>query len=93
MAHIHLGAKGVAGPVVAFLFPMTMNGVNGEGFEVAGTITPVDLVGPLAGQTSLANLVQALRSGGAYANVHTPVHPGGEIRGQIRAGGDNDKRD
>jgi hypothetical protein len=46
MAHIHLGATPVNGPVVAFLFPMTMNGVNGEGFEVVGTLTPTDVVGP-----------------------------------------------
>jgi hypothetical protein len=28
-------------------------------------------------------LVEAMRSGGAYTNVHTTANPGGEIRGQI----------
>ena len=90
MAHIRLGAMGANGPAVVFLFPEAMNGVNGDGFEVAGTITAVDLVGPLAGQMTLASLVQALRSGGAYTNVHTIAHPAGEIRGQIHAAGDTD---
>ena len=49
MAHIRLGAMGANGPAVVFLFPEAMNGVNGDGFEVAGTITAVDLVGPHIG--------------------------------------------
>jgi CHRD domain len=92
MAHIHLGATGTNGPVVAFLFPEAMDGVNGDGFEVAGTITAADLMGPLAGQTTLANLAQALRSGGAYTNVHTIAHPAGEIRGQIHPAADSDRQ-
>jgi hypothetical protein len=30
-----------------------------------------------------ATVLQALQSGGTYANVHTPTNPAGEIRGQI----------
>jgi hypothetical protein len=82
-AHIHLGAMGVNGPPVAFLFPDTMVGVDGEGFEVEGTLTAADLIGPLAGQT-IANLVQAISTGGAYTNIHTIAYPAGEIRGQIQ---------
>ena len=54
-------------------------------------------MGPLAGQP-LAELVDQMRAGNAYINVHTndgvaPINtgpgdfPGGEIRGQIGAGG------
>lgn len=32
-------------------------------------------------------LVDAIRSGNAYANIHTTQSPGGEIRGQIDTGG------
>jgi hypothetical protein len=56
-------------------------------------ITAADLVGPLAGQP-LSALVTELRSGNAYANVHTNDglgdpntgpgdFPGGEIRAQL----------
>jgi len=39
----------------------------------------------------LAEVIAAIRAGVAYANVHTTVSPGGEIRGQIRGGrGDDD---
>jgi hypothetical protein len=94
-SHIHVGPTGVNGPVVAFLFGAvapgggTVNGVLAE-----GTITAANLVGPLAGQP-LSALIDAMRAGNTYVNVHTddgvaPTDtgpgdfPGGEIRGQIR---------
>lgn len=85
-AHIHLAPAGQNGLIVAFLFPLSASGVNGEGFIVAGTLTSQDLVGPLVGQP-FDSLIAAMRSGNAYVNVHTIAHPGGEIRGQIRATG------
>jgi hypothetical protein len=86
MAHIHLGAKGANGDPVVFLFPHVTNGVDGDGFEVGGSVTAADLIGPLAGQKTLANLVKAMSARGAYVNIHTLAHPGGEIRGQIKVG-------
>src|SRR5688572_6342385 len=50
-AHIHLGADGANGPIVAFLFGLVAPGggaVNGVLAE--GTITSANLIGPLAGQ-------------------------------------------
>jgi hypothetical protein len=35
----------------------------------------------------LAAVLQMIRAGLGYANMHTPLHPGGEIRGQIRVRG------
>jgi hypothetical protein len=32
----------------------------------------------------LNEVIAAIRAGVAYANVHTLISPGGEIRGQIR---------
>jgi hypothetical protein len=87
MAHIHLAPAGVNGPVVTWLYPdappaqLIPGRVNGVLAE--GVITEFDLVGPLAGAT-LEDLIEALRSGNAYVNVHTSQYPGGEIRGQIR---------
>ena len=94
-SHIHVGAAGVNGPVVAFLFGTAApGGGTFNGVLATGTITAANLVGPLAGHP-LSDLISALESGGAYVNVHTndgvaPPNtgpgdfPGGEIRGQIR---------
>jgi hypothetical protein len=93
-AHIHLGAAGVNGPVVAFLFgPAPPGGGRTNGVLAQGSITAADLVGPLAGQPLSALIVQ-VEAGQTYVNVHTndgvaPPNtgpgdfPGGEIRGQI----------
>lgn len=87
-AHIHLGQSGVNGGVIAFL-------CGGAGKPdctpnsglVAGVITAADVIGP-AGQGIAAGefeeLVAAIRGGVTYANVHTDIHPGGEIRGLIK---------
>lgn len=95
MAHIHLGAVGSNGPIVAFLYgPVTPGGGRTDGMLAEGTITAANLIGPLAGHP-LSDLIAAMENGGAYVNVHTndgvaPTNtgpgdfPGGEIRGQIR---------
>ena len=103
-AHIHAGPRGSNGPIVVWLFPSTaarepLPGGGGpiEGVIARGTITAADLVGPLSGQP-LSVLVDLLRNGGAYTNVHTndgvaPTNqgpgdfPGGEVRGQIKENG------
>ncbi len=82
-AHIHLAPTGVNGPIVAFLFPGPMTAGRTEGVLAQGTITAANLIGPLAGQP-LSSLIAQMNAGNTYANVHTPAHPGGEIRGQIR---------
>ena len=62
---------------------------GGDGAEAAGTISAEDVIGP-AGQAvpamAFADLMSAIRSGNAYANVHSSSAPGGEVRGQIRTG-------
>ncbi len=95
VAHIHLAPAGVNGPVVAFLHgPTAAAGGRFSGVLAQGTITADDLIGPLLGQ-DLTALVDAIRAGNTYVNVHTDdgVAPGGtgpgdlpagEIRGQIR---------
>ena len=99
MAHIHLAPVGVNGPIVEWLFPSTapVPGPKGagrfDGVLASGTFTAANLVGSLAGHP-LSDLIAAMRSGGAYVNVHTddgvaPTNtgpgdfPGGEIRGQL----------
>jgi len=85
-AHIHLGPAGMNGGIVAWLYPAgppsqlipgRTQGTLGE-----GEITASSLVGALSGQP-LSALLDAMRNGGAYVNVHTSQFPPGEIRGQI----------
>lgn len=99
-SHIHVGAAGVNGPVVAFLFgDVPPGGGRTDGVLATGTITAADLVGPLAGHP-LSDLVDAMNAGNTYVNVHTNDgvggintgpgdFPGGEIRGQIEVRGPN----
>lgn len=89
MAHIHLAPAGENGPVVVWLYPdgpppQLIEG-RFSGVLATGTITEADLVGLLSDGT-MEDLVEELRSGGAYVNVHTEANPGGEIRGQIAGG-------
>lgn len=88
-AHIHSGSAKQNGPIILFLFGNpTMTGpptgkVNG--LLSKGNSTASDLKGPLAGK-QLTDLVNLIKSGNAYVNVHTTQNPKGEIRGQITTG-------
>ena len=88
-AHIHVGAVGQNGPVVAFLYPPGPPPVlipgRSDGVLATGTITAANLVGPLMGEPFDA-LVDEIRAGNTYVNVHTTQFPGGEIRGQLSQG-------
>jgi hypothetical protein len=82
-AHIHLGARGENGPVVAFLFGLVEPGIDAKKKVIKGTLTRGDLVGPLTG-LSLRELARLMREGLTYVNAHTEEFPDGEIRGQIK---------
>lgn len=88
-AHIHCGGPDVNGPVAAFLFGLVEDGVTHNGVLSAGTVTPGDVI-PLpdsdvcpGGVTDFDDLLDKIRSGEAYVNVHTLANPAGEIRGQL----------
>jgi hypothetical protein len=89
-AHIHLGQFGVAGGVAAFLCGGggKPDCPQGSG-EVSGTIVAAD-VQAIAAQGlaagDIAALIDAMRHGVTYANIHTDNFAGGEIRGQIGPG-------
>jgi hypothetical protein len=96
-SHIHLGQRHTNGGVSAFLCgggdkppcPPTAG-------TVTGTIDAADVIGP-AGQGITAGqideLVRAMRANSTYTNVHSTTFPGGEFRGQIRGGDDNEDDD
>lgn len=77
-AHVHVGAKGVAGPPV-FTFPLKA-GVGKSGTISEGTL---DLTRDASAGVSGDSLRTLLGNGHAYVNVHTKNFPGGEIRGQV----------
>ncbi|WP_404451963.1 CHRD domain-containing protein [Virgibacillus necropolis] len=81
-AHIHIGRRGVNGPVVVFLFGPADPDISVKNGVVEGIITEKDLVGPLKGR-SLSTLLDLMKDGETYVNAHTAQNPDGEIRGQI----------
>lgn len=81
-AHIHCGSAGINGPVRVFLFGFVPGGVDSNGVLSEGTFDPTGITCP-----DSTSLVDSMRAGNTYVNVHTEAHPGGEIRGQIQAGG------
>jgi len=107
VAHIHFGPTKVNGGVMVFFCggggkPDCPAATAGT---ATGTITAADIVGPAAqgidpapaGQFS--DVIRAIRTGNAYANIHTVRFPPGEIRGQVfvvgfdRNGRDDDHED
>jgi len=93
-AHIHNAPADANGPIVLSMVPDTAGflsdgpfipdpGVTLNGILVQGTATVADLVGPLMGM-SLDKLLDEMRNGDTYVNVHTVQNRPGEIRGQVR---------
>ena len=80
MAHIHNGAPGIAGPIVATLYNNPTAPISPNGVFASGTLTDANL----AAGTTLASLKALIAAGNAYVNIHTTLNPNGEIRGQIK---------
>ena len=98
-AHIHFGQKGVNGGITVFLCTNLGNGPAGTQpcpappATISGTILAAD-VSPNIPATAAARtqgintgeideLIQAIRAGATYVNIHSTTWPGGEIRSQI----------
>jgi hypothetical protein len=85
-----------AAPGATIAWQLTFSGLSGRAVAAhihtgargqAGPIS-VPLCAPCESGASgtatvIPTVLQALQTGGAYANVHTPTNPAGEIRGQI----------
>ena len=94
-AHIHIGQKDVNGGIMIFLCSNLGNGPAGtqacpdSPATITGTIHASDVVsstGATAQGVAPGEFFDAQRAilrNAAYANVHSDLFPGGEIRGQI----------
>jgi CHRD domain-containing protein len=87
-AHIHIGQFFANGGVSAFLCggggqPACPAATSGT---ITGTITAANVVGPAAqgvAAGNLAALIEEIRDGVTYANMHNAAFPAGESRGRV----------
>lgn len=100
-SHIHFGPTKVNGGVMVFLCggggkPACTQATSGM---ATGTIVAADIVGPAAQgippapNGSFADVIRAIRKHNAYANLHTTMFPGGEVRGEVSVHHDRDDDD
>lgn len=98
-AHIHVGERAVSGNIFVWLCgnspplatkPAGVQACPTSAGTITGTATAADVI-PSAAATAaqsiatgeFSKVLDAIRAGVAYANIHTLAHPPGEIRGQI----------
>ena len=92
-AHIHFGASRTNGGIMVFLCGGPKAACPASG-TVTGTLSAADVsVLPATNGDSvipqgiqpgdLAGMIEAIRTGDTYVNVHTTTFPNGEIRGQV----------
>lgn len=101
MSHIHFAQKSVNGSIIVWLCgtatnpgPAGTQACPGAGGTVSGTFTSANVLASSTASQQLTagdleSLIDAMRSGIAYVNIHSSVSPGGEIRGQVTARGDS----
>lgn len=83
-AHIHSGAAGANGSIRIALYPgpgtnFSATPTGGvEGILISGSFNSSQVTG-----VTYEELLNQMRAGTAYANVHTTQFPGGEMRGQV----------
>jgi len=86
MVHIHKGKSGENGKPVLDLLSNGNKLAISNGLTINGSITNSNFIGPLRGKT-ISDLVCSINDGNNYVNIHTQVHPNGEIRGQLQLSG------
>lgn len=94
-AHVHFGKTAVNGGISFFLCT-NLNAATDDDCPQSGTvegdIDATDVIGPTSQGIeagNLAEIVEAMQAGHAYANVHSSKWPTGEIRAQINDKGES----
>ena len=97
-SHIHFGRPAITGGIVLFLctnltppvgVPTPQPCPTTNPATITGTLTAADVIASTNGQgidpgaAGFAEMIQAIRTGSAYVNVHTTNHPSGEIRARL----------
>ncbi len=103
-AHVHFGAPAINGGIVVFLCTNLGNApasppatpvaaCPSPAATLSGTARAADVAAGAAAQGiaagEFAKVIAAIRAGATYANVHTTLRPGGEIRGPIHSHSDH----
>ena len=104
-AHLHIAQRNVNGGIVIWLCQTaaapapaaagpvaTCPQTATDATTLSGTVTSATVVAVATQQFGgdLGEVIDAIRDGFAYANVHTNPSAGGEIRGQLKASGHDD---
>lgn len=104
-SHIHFGRPAITGGIVLYLCtnltppvgpPTPQACPTTNPATISGTLTAADVNASTNGQgidpgaAGFAEMVNAIRAGAAYVNVHTSSHTGGEIRGRLGPHHDRD---
>ena len=84
-AHIHSGVAGTNGPIRLFLYP-TQQGTTVPQVTTTDKRILVEATVPSSNVNGVTyqELLDQMRNGGAYVNVHTVQFGGGEMRGTVR---------
>lgn len=78
LVHLHSGAPAGSGPVRVILFSDPGTGpVNGT--LISDSFLEADVLG-----ISFSDLINEMRNGQVYMDVHTAAFPDGEVRGQVQ---------
>jgi CHRD domain len=97
-SHMHVGQRGVNGGIVLWICGTATNPEPATGGNTnvctspdghfTGTWKPENVQTVATQQIKpgeLNEVIDAIRAGVAYVNVHSNLSPGGEVRGQVRA--------